>query len=312
MSDKILLLENTRFYRLAPNQWSMALLKRFESNYKTLGYAEMNEELVDHLNTGRYKQYILMFYLPPGYTLKVDFTSYKTEQPSFFFLSNNQHFQIWQTNEEKAGHFIFFNTDFYCVQIHDAEVACDGILFNNIYNLAMTPVAQADEADIEYIFKKLIEELDEKDVSQEEMIRTYLKQLIIMATRMWKIQQFNPASHKIKKDIEIYRAFSRMVGTQFRKKHTVTAYADQLGMAAKNLTATLSRLNLPAPSDIIKDRLVLEAKRLLCHSAYSAKEIAHQLGFDDPAYFNRLFTKRVGASPGVFKKQYLSEENVQR
>jgi len=289
----------------------MALLKYFESNYKILGYSEMDGEILRDINAGVYQKYILILYLPAGSTLKVDFTTYETESFSFFFISNNQVIRILRSNEV-GGHFIFFNTDFYCVQIHDAEVACDGILFNNVYNLAMTRVVQEEVEDVAYIFKKLVEELGGGEASQEEMIRTYLKQLIIMATRMWKTQQLSAISCKIEKNIEIYRTFSRMVETQFRRMHTVAAYADQLGLTPKNLTAKLSRLNLPSPSDIIKDRLVLEAKRLLCYTAFSVKEVAHQLGFDDPAYFNRLFTKRVGASPIVFKKQYLSEENVQR
>lgn len=288
----------------------MALLKYFESNYKVFGYSEVDEEILRDINAGVYQKYILILYLPAEFTLKIDFTTYETEGFSFFFISNNQATQILRASEA-GGHFIFFNTDFYCVQIHDAEVACDGILFNNVYNLAMTRVVQEEESDVAYIFKKLMKEFGGKEASQEEMIRTYLKQLIIMATRMWKAQQLHAVNCKVDKDVEIYRAFSKMVESQFRIKHTVAAYASLLGLSPKNLTAKLSRLNAPPPSDIIKDRLVLEAKRLLCYTTYSVKEVAHQLGFDDPAYFNRLFTKRVGASPIVFKKKYLAEENVQ-
>lgn len=288
----------------------MSIVKYFESNYKVFGYTKIDERILKDLNAGVYRQYIQVLYLPAGFTLKVDFTTYKTEMSSFFFVSSNQVIQILESAE--GGHFMFFNADFYCVQVHDAEVACNGILFNNVYNLAMTSVVEEAKDDVAYLFEKLTEELDGREPSHEEMIRTYLKQLIILATRMWKTQELSAESYKVQKEIEIYRSFSMLVEAQFREEHTVAAYALQLELTPKNLSAKLSRLNLPSPSDIIKDRVVLEAKRLLCYTASTVKEVAHQLGFDDPAYFNRLFAKRVGASPIVFKKRYMSVENVQR
>ncbi len=69
----------------------------------------------------------------------------------------------------ESGYFIFYNMDFYCIQIHDEEVACDGLLFNNIHNIPMTVVPN---------------EFTLKDSSQEEMIRTYLKQIFIKSIRL--------------------------------------------------------------------------------------------------------------------------------
>jgi len=61
----------------------------------------------------------------------------------------------------------------------------------------------------------------------------------------------------------------------------------------------------------LKDRILLEAKRLLIHTTLSAKEIAYDLGYEDPAYFNRLFSKKIGDAPNVFRKKYLEGKNVQ-
>jgi AraC-like DNA-binding protein len=49
---------------------------------------------------------------------------------------------------------------------------------------------------------------------------------------------------------------------------------------------------------------MLEAKRLLIHTSMSAKEIAYFLGYDDPAYFNRLFASKVGDSTSGFRKRF--------
>ncbi len=90
----------------------------------------------------------------------------------------------------------------------------------------------------------------------------------------------------------------------FREKHSVTDYADLLAVAPKTLSKRFNRLRLSQPNDIIKDRILLEAKRLLAYASLSIKEIAYDLGYDDPAYFNRLFSNKTGQTPAAFRKQF--------
>jgi hypothetical protein len=67
----------------------------------------------------------------------------------------------------EPGYMIFYNRDFYCVEIHDAEVACDGLLYNNIYNAPMTPVADEHAAVIAYFFHQMEDESELGDSSAE-------------------------------------------------------------------------------------------------------------------------------------------------
>lgn len=282
----------------------------FESNYKKLGFLVLNQDSIDEINGDDYKPYIKVLYLPENYLVTIDFKQYRTSSPSLFFINSNQYLQI-DKEGKKQGYFMYYNRDFYCVQIHDAEVACDGLLFNNIFEMPMTALPEKDVLFIESIYTQIQEEFDLPDSSQEEMIRTYLKQLIIKATRIWKTQQLGVLNNEPSKEMDFFRDFSRLVEIHFRTKHTVADYADILGVAAKTLSNKFNRLELTQPNDIIKDRIILEAKRLLGYSALSVKEIAYQLGYDDPAYFNRLFTNKVGDTPSNFRKKYLPGKNVQ-
>jgi AraC-like DNA-binding protein len=56
-------------------------------------------------------------------------------------------------------------------------------------------------------------------------------------------------------------------------------------------------------TDMIQERIVMEAKRLLFHSDLSVKEIGYSLGFEDAAYFNRAFKKKAGTTPLEFRQQ---------
>ncbi|MFZ0597306.1 MAG: AraC family transcriptional regulator [Flavobacterium sp.] len=282
----------------------------FESNYKKLGFLVLNQDSIDEINGDDYKPYIKVLYLPGNYLVTIDFKQYRTSSPSLFFINSNQYLQI-DKEGKKQGYFMYYNRDFYCVQIHDAEVACDGLLFNNIFEMPMTALPEKDVLFIEGIYTQIQEEFDLPDSSQEEMIRTYLKQLIIKATRIWKTQQLGVLNNEPSKEMDFFRDFSRLVEIHFRTKHTVADYADILGVAAKTLSNKFNRLELTQPNDIIKDRIILEAKRLLGYSALSVKEIAYQLGYEDPAYFNRRFTNKVGDTPSNFRKKYLQGKNVQ-
>ena len=282
----------------------------FESNYKKLGFLILNQETVDEINSDDYKAYIKVLYLPEDYLITIDFKQYQTTSPSLFFINSNQYLQITKEGK-KQGYFMYYNRDFYCVQIHDAEVACDGLLFNNIFEMPMTVLPEKEVVFIEGIYDQIQEEFVSPDSSQEEMIRTYLKQLIIKATRIWKVQQLGVLNEEPSKEMDFFRDFSRLVEIHFRSKHTVADYAEILGVAPKTLSNKFNRLELSQPNDIIKDRIILEAKRLLGYSSLSVKEIAYQLGYEDPAYFNRLFTNKVGDTPSNFKKKYLQGKNVQ-
>jgi AraC-like DNA-binding protein len=277
----------------------------FESSLKKLGLIYVNDETVDAINSDTYKAYIKVLFLPAGYKLKVDFAVYETRQPSLFFISPNQFLQIDEFGKE-PGYFIFYNRDFYCIQIHDEEVACDGLLFNNIHNMPMIAITAEETGFINFLFREMETEFELNDTSLEEMIRTYLKQLLIKATRSWKKQHLDNVLTQQKSDLEFFRKFMLLVEAHYKEKHTVADYADMLCIASKTITHKFKRLNLPQPNDVIKNRIVLEAKRLLVHTSLTAKEISYELGYEDPAYFSRLFLVKTGESPSGFRTKYLA------
>jgi AraC-type DNA-binding domain-containing proteins len=282
----------------------------FQSNYQRLGFIPFDADSFELLNSPQFDGYIKIVYAPKGVRLNVDFNDYDTDAPTLFFINSNQYVEFFDLGESN-GYFMYYNRDFYCVQIHDAEVACDGLLFNNIYQMPKTVLDVKEDTIIRTILEQMQEEFELGASTQEEMLRIYLKQIIIRATRIWKKQHLGVLESQPHHEIEFFREFSRLVEIHYRSKHLVADYADLLGVAPKTLTHKFKRFELPAPNDVLKDRILLEAKRLLIHTTLSAKEIAYDLGYEDPAYFNRLFSKKIGDAPNVFRKKYLEGKNVQ-
>ncbi len=95
----------------------------------------------------------------------------------------------------------------------------------------------------------------------------------------------------------LYQRFRAELERSFRSEKRPSGYAARLGVHPNHLaTAVRSASGLP-PGDWVRARLVLEAQCLLGNTTRSVKEIAAELGYDDEAYFSRVFKKAVGSSP---------------
>jgi AraC-like DNA-binding protein len=276
----------------------------FKSRLKRLGLVAFDNKSVDVINGDSFREYIKIMYLHRGCKLTVDFSTYVTDQSALFFVAPNQRLKIKHCGSE-ANYLIFYNQDFYCIEIHDKEVACNGLLFNNVNNVPVVNIPNDDTQFVDHLILQIKREFDLNDTSLEEMVRTYLKQLLIKATRIWKQQHLDTSIIGQNNDVEFFRKFTLLVDAKYKEKHTVADYADVFAIAPKTLTHRFKRLNVPSPNEIIKNRIILEAKRLLVHTSMTAKEIAHELGYDDPAYFGRQFLTKTGESPAGFRAKYL-------
>jgi len=92
-----------------------------------------------------------------------------------------------------------------------------------------------------------------------------------------------------------------LIEENFLAKTSVSEYAKLLGITANHLNETVKRTIGKTAGELIRHRLLLEAKRLLIHSELSSSEIAHRLNFQDPSYFGRFFKKYTQHSPGDFR-----------
>ena len=90
--------------------------------------------------------------------------------------------------------------------------------------------------------------------------------------------------------------------TNFKTKKQVADYAEMLNKSPKTLSNLFKKYNEKSPLQIIQDRTILEARRLLRHSDQSIKEIAYEIGYEDIQSFSRFFKKLEGVSPSEFKK----------
>ena len=264
---------------------------------QSIGYLDFDNKSENKINSNTLlEDYYKIIYMEKNGSITVDFVEYSFTENALLFFSIGKHFQI---SKESRGNLIYFNPDFYCIAFHDKELACDGLLFDNVFEQPYLNLS----TNLDILFLKLMssvkKEINKKDFWAEEMIKTYIKQIIISATRT--LIKSNNDSQIVSYDKELARKFSQLVELHYRKNHNVSDYASMLNITPKNLNKKIVSEKQVAPSIIIKQRIILQAKRLLANTTLSIKEIADYLGYEDYSYFVRFFKSQTGLPPLSFR-----------
>ena len=229
-------------------------------------------------------------------TVKIDGVNYRFPTNTILPLMVNQTFYFEDPTTIIAWQ---FNREFYCIVDHDKEVSCVGFLFYHSHELMFLQISKKETKSLEALSAIFEEEFETRDNIQAEMLRMLLKRLIIKCTRMAKEQYLSKQLNE--KDYNIVRHYNLLVENNYKKLHSVTDYAKLLNRSAKTLSNLFALYNHKTPLQVINERLIIEARRMLLFTDKNSKEISYELGFDDPAHFSKFFKKHTGTSPSSFK-----------
>ena len=241
----------------------------------------------------------IVFNVGPAQTVTIDQVPYALPANSALALVAHHHFIFEQPETLVAWQ---FNREFYCIVDHDAEVGCAGFLFYGIHHPMILPLADHEIKCISLLNGLCVEDMVVKDNMQGEMLRTVLKRLIINTTRIAKKNVTVEGTISADK-FDLLRRFNMLLEQHFRKEHEVRFYAGALHRSPKTLSNLFALIDYPAPSLLIKKRLILEARRYMNFTGMTAKEIAYSLGFTSPAHFSNFFKKHSGNNFSIARYQ---------
>lgn len=252
--------------------------------------------------TAPHKWYTILTFSHAHGEMTIDDYHLLLNNPMAIFLTPGQHI-LFSDNLTAEGYVVSFNQEFYCIEFHDADVSCNGLLFVNNFDSVKFSLDDQQLSVFTNTVKEMITELENQSTLQDEMLKNLLKNLLIRSNRLFRAQISIGEPDGV--SIDFVRKFSDLVEKHFKKSKQVDNYAGMMGIAPASLTKKLQKYGIDSPSRVIKKRVITEAKRLLMYTNKSVKEIASIIGYDDQYYFSRLFAKETGISPSEYKKSWV-------
>jgi len=229
----------------------------------------------------------------------VDFNEYDFSENCIFFIPKGQihYFDKSLCN----GYIIHFNEIFLLDDENDTNIFLKHSIFNSFENEPFFRIKQNQTENLLYIINQMQNEIALPDRFAYKSCLKYLLNLFLISIQ--RIGERNSCKQLLINNPYhiVFVRFRQLLETNYRKIHTVNEYADLLNISGKTLTNYTKAISQQTPLDIINERIILEAKRLLTHSGLSVNEIAFDLGFEDPSYFVKFFKRYTKMSPREFK-----------
>lgn len=218
----------------------------------------------------------------------------------FFVPLNLKHRMIIEQNT--MGVNIHFNTAFYNLRKNSDNSILKSELF---YNDDFKTIIKPNDKQTEYLselIKLMLHEKQEQYNYSETGLFYLLNVFLLHSLRILeknkesKIQLVSPTEHLIIR-------FKQLIDENYVERKDVSYYAHLLNVSAVRLNEITKQTSGITAGELIRSKVIDEASKLLYSTDLSAKEIAYQLGFDDPAYFSRFFKKYTDASVTDYRER---------
>lgn len=181
---------------------------------------------------------------------------------------------------------------FFCIHKYQKEVACNDVLFNNIYKPLFVSLEQKNLDFFYSMFEQIKVEMQNAQLAQYELLFSFLKIFLIIASKL-KVNQIPKAQQD-------FANLKDAIEKHYKTKHSANEYALLLNISSKALAKTIKVHFKKTLTNLISERIIIEAKRELYLTSKTVKEIAYELGYEDEYYFSRFFKNNANVSPQLF------------
>ena len=235
---------------------------------------------------------------------EVDFTTYEVKPGTLFFLNPGQTHN-WQLSADTKGYIFFHTRDFF--ELHYTHNLLGQFPF--YYSMHNTPclyLKDMEAVEIIPLFKCILEENHAAHPLKTNAIISLINLVYTYSTRLY-LQQSTFQAMGDNTYYDTFRKFEALIEKQFSLHKSPAYYASMLAMTPRHLNRITQAVTGKTATDVILDRVLLEDKKeiILQHGNFS--RIAEILGYDDYAYFSRLFKNKAGQTPSQFLAKYNSK-----
>ena len=259
---------------------------------------------IDHLKHPHRHDHFAIFFVTRGKGHHViDFQDYELRPQRLFLIAPGQ-VHAWKSFEGVKGFVILFTKEFFSLTLQYQELRAY-LFFNTAYQHTFIDLEKETALHLQRIFKNIEEEHTGNRRYSQNIIRSYINILLFELTRIY--EQSIPVLKEKDNVNQLLRDFEALVNKNFRTLHAVNDYAGLLHITPNYLNTISKKRKGKSAGELIRDRMMLEAKRLITHSDITIAQIAYNLNFEDNSYFGRFFKKYSGQTPAAFRNEIKKE-----
>lgn len=232
---------------------------------------------------------------------EIDFNTYEVKTGSVFFLKPGQT-HYWKFDELPEGYIFFHSQDFY--ELHFSKSKLEHFPFYNAHkNTPSLSLSPNQTKLLTSRFKDINTEYYQDLPYKKQKTASLINATYIDLARYYAA--FEPIKNRTSlRYLETFRALEKAINDHYKTEKLAKFYADYLNISTKHLNRITKATLDKTTTDLITERVLLESKRLIVHSDNSLSAIAEILGYEDYAYFSKIFKAKTKMTPLKFKKSY--------
>lgn len=232
----------------------------------------------------------------------IDSVRYEVRPNTLFFMAPGQ-IHDFTLSDDATGYTVNFSPEFFAFKVQSRQALTEVPVCNFEHINSALYVNDDQAQSLLQIMNAMVEEYAAEESGHEEVIWSYLRIFLMKISRLGTPRA---ASDLSSRNLLLSRRFKSALERNFGSLKETADYARLLRVTERALNEATRQALGSTAAQLIRERVMLEAKRLLLHSDISVAEIADRLGFEDPAYFSRCFKKHTSRSPIEFRQSLAS------
>lgn len=233
-------------------------------------------------------------------TVKIDTETYKLSKNIFLLIQPNV-VHATKFSELYGGYMIHFSEDFFSVYAQINHFFSQIIHSSHREGPIVILLSDETACELDIIFSKVSKIYEEGSFIKNELIRSYLNTALLKVYESHGIKNENELKSN---SITLYNNFIHLLENHTFQKKTVKDYAKMLNITPGYLNMITKSEAGKRAGEVIRDKTILEAQRMLIFTTSSISEIAYKFNFDDNSYFWKLFKKTTGLSPKEYRLKF--------
>lgn len=262
-----------------------------------------------HLHAAhRHTFYHLVFFTAGDGHHQIDFKKFAVKPGSIYFMIPGQ-VHSWDFVGDPDGYLLNFSKDYLSSFLLDANYLDQFSFFSGQPELQVLALPEDLQIKATSIFEQILTEGRNAQPVNDDLVRALLIQLFIEIGRV-----STPSSNKNGNTYHqnLLKSFHDLIEANYTTLRLPKQYAAMLNITPNYLNAICNDLLGISAGKMIRDRVILEAKRLLINLDLLVAAIANQLNFEDQSYFIKFFKKQEGITPEKFRKLHTTHGNKSR